>query len=74
MLLTCYYFCIVSSLYLVLEAVEKAQLCSGNSDEKFLTLPGVRKGVMKDKSSMCKLFYELKLCVDLVRVKSCSSD
>ena len=49
----------VSSLHHLLETIATSQLCSGNADGHFLTLPNIQKGVLKDMSSEfhCKLIY-----------------
>ena len=49
----------VSSLHHLLETIGTSQLCSGNADGHFLTLPNIQKGVLKDMSSEfhCKLIH-----------------
>lgn len=42
---------IVSSLHHILDTIGNARLCSGNSDERFLILSNIHKGVLKDISS-----------------------
>ena len=35
-----------------MRAVTEADVCEGNSDERFLALPSIQKNTMKDNSSM----------------------
>lgn len=42
---------IVDKLQCLLKLLDDAQPCCGNSDERFLSLSNIHKGVMLDKSS-----------------------
>ena len=44
-------FCVVSTLKLVLESVADSYICIGNADNRFVSLPTIRHGVLKDHSS-----------------------
>ena len=51
-------FCVVSTLKLILESVARNYICIGNADDRFVSLPTIRHGVLKDHSS--KLFVHIK--------------
>ena len=51
-------FCVVSTLKLILESVARSYICIGNADDRFVSLPTIRHGVLKDHSS--KLFVHIK--------------
>ena len=44
---------IVDKLLCLLKLLDNTQPCCGNSDERFLSLSNIHKGVMLDKSSYC---------------------
>ena len=47
-----YLYLLVSKVKDVLRTVTDADVCEGNSDERFLSLPNIQKNTMKDLSSM----------------------
>ena len=45
-----------------MRAVTEADVCEGNSDERFLALPSIQKNTMKDNSSML-LYVTLNISI-----------
>lgn len=50
-------YLLVSKARDLLVEISNAKVCEGNADARFLTLPNIHKGTLKDATSKYKIYY-----------------